>query len=533
MPTFSFQRSLALIALALVAVSGAIGTSPAQAAARSVTFAPSFSSDSHLGEGTTLTTAFTFAGTEYNGLVDPLTGLTIHLPAGIGLSDAGFPTCSKETIETAPDWHTACPAGSLAGPEGSLTAFLAYGGGPVEEHAGVQAVFGPAEALYFVLQDAQPLAQEYILMEGHVVSDSPPYGQALVLQVSLIETDPHLPDGSITALTLNLGTTREESDVTVPSVTVPATCPSGKFAWAADAAFNGEASEPVAATETVCPTSEHRHATTTTLQVSNTAPVLGETVTYTATVTPTSSNGSEPSGTVTFVDETVPIPGCTAQPLTPGISSSTATCQASYSAYGVHGISATYGGDTNYLGSASLTETVTLSSGTEEALRKRHEEEANPKAGGSTPSTGSSGSTGSGSGSSPTVTIGGAQIAALLGQQLIPSGKAAKIGALLKAGGLTMPFQALEAGTAVIGWYEVPAGAKLARHSSAKPVLVALGRVTFLAAGTGKIKVGLTAAGKRLLKHAKRLRLTAKGVFTPLGQAPVTADRGIALAPSL
>jgi hypothetical protein len=128
-------------------------------------------------------------------------------------------------------------------------------------------------------------------------------------------------------------------------------------------------------------------------------------------------------------------------------------------------------------------------------------------------STGSSGSTGSGSGSGTTVTVSKAQIAALLGQQLIPSGKAAKIGALLKAGGLTMPFKALEAGTFTVGWYEVPAGAKMAKHITAKPVLVASGQMTFTGAGTGKIKVRLTAEGQKLLKHAKRFRLTAKGMF--------------------
>jgi hypothetical protein len=126
-----------------------------------------------------------------------------------------------------------------------------------------------------------------------------------------------------------------------------------------------------------------------------------------------------------------------------------------------------------------------------------------------------------------TVPISSAQIANLLGQQLIPSGKAAKIGALLKNGGLTMPFKVREAGTLVVGWYELPAGAKLAKK--AKPVLVASGDMTFSTAGTGKLRIRLTAVGKRLLEHVKRLRLEAKGVFTPRGQAPVTADRGLVL----
>ncbi len=130
------------------------------------------------------------------------------------------------------------------------------------------------------------------------------------------------------------------------------------------------------------------------------------------------------------------------------------------------------------------------------------------------------------SGGSTTATISSAQIAALLGQQLIPSGKAAMIAMLLKNGGLTMPFKALEAGTLSVQWYEVPSGAKLAKHSKAKRVLVASGQISFSAAGTGQIKVRLTAAGKRLLKHAKQLKLTAKGMFTPRGEAAVSAAKG-------
>ena len=94
---------------------------------------------------------------------------------------------------------------------------------------------------------------------------------------------------------------------------------------------------------------------------------------------------------------------------------------------------------------------------------------------------------------------------------------------MLKAGGLTITFKALEAGTAVIGWYQLPPGAKLARK--AKPVLVASGHATFEAAGTLKIEIKLTPAGKRLLKHARILKLTAKGVFTPSGEPPVSAGR--------
>jgi len=121
----------------------------------------------------------------------------------------------------------------------------------------------------------------------------------------------------------------------------------------------------------------------------------------------------------------------------------------------------------------------------------------------------------------PAVTVSSAQLKAWLARQLIPSGKAVKIGALLKNGGLTLPFKALEAGTLVVGWYQVPSAAKLAKATKAKPVLVASGKLTFSAAETGKLKIKLTAAGKRLLKHARRLELMVKGTFAASGEASV------------
>jgi hypothetical protein len=55
---------------------------------------------------------------------------------------------------------------------------------------------------------------------------------------------------------------------------------------------------------------------------------------------------------------------------------------------------------------------------------------------------------------------------------------------------------AVEAGTVVVNWYQLPAGAKLATKSKPKPVLVASGRLTFSAAGTNTIKLKLTAQGQ-------------------------------------
>jgi alpha-tubulin suppressor-like RCC1 family protein len=121
-----------------------------------------------------------------------------------------------------------------------------------------------------------------------------------------------------------------------------------------------------------------------------------------------------------------------------------------------------------------------------------------------------------------------AQIKTLLSGEITPSGKTATIADVLKSG-FSISFTALEAGNAVIDWYEVPSGAHLAKKTKPKPVLVASGQRSFSAAGKATIKIRLTAGGKRLLKHARQIKLTAKGTFTPTAMAPVSATHAFVL----
>lgn len=119
------------------------------------------------------------------------------------------------------------------------------------------------------------------------------------------------------------------------------------------------------------------------------------------------------------------------------------------------------------------------------------------------------------------------QMQALLAKILAPSGRAFSIPAVLKANGSKFAFRAPEAGVAVIDWYEIPASHP--HRPKPKPVLVASGQLSFQAGQRAKIAITLTRAGRTLLKHSKKLKLTATATFTPAGQAPVRATRTILL----
>ncbi|HUY24813.1 MAG TPA: Ig-like domain-containing protein [Candidatus Saccharimonadales bacterium] len=95
-------------------------------------------------------------------------------------------------------------------------------------------------------------------------------------------------------------------------------------------------------------------ATTTTVQSSVNPANPGQSVTYTATVSPLPN---PPGGTVDFADGGTTIPGCGSVFL----SGATATCTVSYATTGTHDITATYSGDVNYQASpasAVLAESV-------------------------------------------------------------------------------------------------------------------------------------------------------------------------------
>ena len=81
--------------------------------------------------------------------------------------------------------------------------------------------------------------------------------------------------------------------------------------------------------------------------------------------------------------------------------------------------------------------------------------------------------------------------------------------------GYSFSFHPPSAGRLAISWYLVPKGAHV---SAARPVLIARGLAAFRHARPATVTIRLTAAGKRLLKHASRFTATSTCAFTPTGQ---------------
>jgi hypothetical protein len=116
-----------------------------------------------------------------------------------------------------------------------------------------------------------------------------------------------------------------------------------------------------------------------------------------------------------------------------------------------------------------------------------------------------------------------------IGRALTPPGKGAKIGTLLKHGGLTLAFSSSEPGTLAIQWWWLPPDAHPAKNGKLSRVLVAQGGAVFAGAGAGKVKLSLTRAGRRLLAHATKLKLTGRAQFTPTGHPTIAATAPLTL----
>jgi hypothetical protein len=87
-----------------------------------------------------------------------------------------------------------------------------------------------------------------------------------------------------------------------------------------------------------------------------------------------------------------------------------------------------------------------------------------------------------------------------------------------------MSFKLPQAGALLVKWYLVSSRGKLEQTT-----VVATGQATLTAAKAASVSIKLTARGRKLLTHATRIHLEAKGSFTARGGAAVGSLRGFTL----
>jgi hypothetical protein len=129
-----------------------------------------------------------------------------------------------------------------------------------------------------------------------------------------------------------------------------------------------------------------------------------------------------------------------------------------------------------------------------------------------------------GGGAQPTA----AQLKSSLLGALRPHGSAAKIAVLRSRGSYSMRFRALTAGGIRVSWSYLSSAS--GHRAKPRSVTVAAGSATISRAGTAILKIGLTAAGKRLLKQANHIQITARGSFVAVGRTAVVGSQTFALS---
>lgn len=100
---------------------------------------------------------------------------------------------------------------------------------------------------------------------------------------------------------------------------------------------------------------------------------------------------------------------------------------------------------------------------------------------------------------------------------------------LVKAGSFLAPFNATKPGKATSELIAPTATAAAKSAKAKKALVVATGTKVVTTPGSTRIRVKLTSSGKRLLKRSKRLTLTLRTTFTPLGGKAVRTTRKITL----
>jgi len=177
------------------------------------------------------------------------------------------------------------------------------------------------------------------------------FGQSVTFTATVTPGGAGTPTGTVTfmdgAATLGTGTLNGGGTATFGTSSLALGAHSITAVYGGDASFQGSTSTALAQTV-------NQASSTTGLNTSQTPTVFGQQVTFTATISATAPATGTPTGTVTFKDNGASIG-------TGALAAGVATLNTSSLAVASHPITAAYGGDANFAGSASSVVTQVVS----------------------------------------------------------------------------------------------------------------------------------------------------------------------------
>lgn len=193
------------------------------------------------GARTTIKVSLTFGATTEG---NPLTGLDLRLPAGVGLVTSTLGQSNCQAARLVAQGLSGCSANARIG-HGTATAVINVGAQPVTEHATLDALMGPAaedriEVLFFV-QAEEPVAARLVL-PSVVQEFPPPFGEGLETTIPLVQTWPEGPDLALRTFGSTIGPlgltyyhrVGGRSVSYKPSgIRLPQSCPNGGYRFAA------------------------------------------------------------------------------------------------------------------------------------------------------------------------------------------------------------------------------------------------------------------------------------------------------------
>jgi len=234
-------------------------------ASQSVKLQTSFTPDK-LGASTTIGFSFQIASMD-GGLPSPLTGLSLHLPAGINYvtTTLGLAICQPANLVA--QGLSGCPPNSRLG-FGSAFVEVPFGEGSGHEIPDIQALMGPPHngniVVLFYANGQEPVYAQ-IVFQGELVSGSSNLGGDLNAAIPLIPSVTNGPPVSIISVKSTIGPNHltyykyvhgKKVAFKPRGVSVPKHCPRGGFQFSANFTFS-DGSSTVAKSTVPCPPSGH------------------------------------------------------------------------------------------------------------------------------------------------------------------------------------------------------------------------------------------------------------------------------------